>query len=146
MGMGRNQKIKKVIIILVAVLAMVVGLSGCRRAPAPEVLPYDYEILEIPREAYLGDYITVKVKVSDRNTAYELWLYRSDAKDEWDLEYSFGYTIPDDQGVVCWYVKLDEHKLDRRNEVYLTPGAYFIYVYQTNINDNLFLRNIIIKE
>lgn len=184
---------KVAIIILTLILAMAVGLSGCvtiklpgaeepmlpseepagvapptaEAPPAPELDPWQsaIEVIQLPREARVGEYITVQIRVPkwDPVDPNRLWVWNEYALSlrrdyttakvegtpcEWDL----GYAEPDDQNIVCWYVAIPPTWTDWSPEEGYKEHPFPVGNYQwvilgaENGGHPLVERNIIIKE
>jgi len=159
------------IIILSPVLAMAVGLSSCVAplAPPPEVLPpappeaplpepnpWDsIEVIQIPSEAHIGDYITAQVKVPNYDTVnwpyheYLLKLTREPpTTDDRIAGWEFGCKHPDYENVVSWHVRIPITYIDYKGRERLFPvGSWQLKVIGwANGGPVVVNRNIIIKE
>jgi len=171
----------KELIILILILAML-GMSGCAvpLTPPPgvppaaplEVAPLGLdpwqsaiEIIQLPTDACVGEYITVKIRVPkwDPVDPERLWVWdqyslsiRRDYTTaklegtpcEWDL----GYASPDDQNIVCWYVAIPTTWTDWSPEEGYREHPFPVGNYQLVIlgaedgGHPLVERNMIIKE
>ena len=175
-----NRKTRAIVTGLI--LAMIVGLGGCLTVnlpeteappsaapesepalalPAPSPAP-TITIIECPSEAFIGEYITVKGRVStitpispEGNIGiYKLFLWEPRLSQPGHYcGHSLGDAFPDDQMVICWYVPIPTESCNGV-DTSLTSGSYRLEVLvdypdaQTRevCEQTLLWRNIIIKE
>lgn len=130
------------VILIIASLILAIAVGGCfsPQAPAARVTPAPAKItvMELPSEAYIGEYITVKIKTSTWDRYYLT------ISNEQSVFFDLGYATPDDNNVVCWYFAIPPEGLGGTP----TRSGNYILQIESEIPDGSKIcleRNIIIK-
>lgn len=169
---------KKMPIIIVSLsLAMAVVLSGCltvklpgsQESPPEEVAPPEERaprltVIEVPSEAHIGEYITVKLRIPkhlDPKIFDEYTLRICNERSIGLNCYDLGYARPDQDRIVCWYVAIPYRGIGNMYtnaehtewDDITRPGVFKLEVdaplrppYEEGDYKRMFERNIIIKD